>query len=228
MPTLTWQAYNLRDIDGDGKGDSWYARWGHKTVLLGRPLHEPGRPEPLPPVRPALPALAELERPRGRLPRAGRPRVRSERRRAGEGLRPDRLPGPPRVRHRARVRRRRGLPRPGRQPHVPLREQLLLAGLEARATIVSKTKQWRDLGRPEAALLGVQYLGNDDGAHRGAWRLRKAPAGRVDLRAHRPEAGRHAGATAASRSTGRRRSRLAGRRCSPRSRTSSGRASRRR
>ena len=25
LPTLTWQAYNLRDGDGDGKGDSWYA-----------------------------------------------------------------------------------------------------------------------------------------------------------------------------------------------------------
>ena len=29
LPTLTWQAYNLRDDDGDGKGDSWYARLGH-------------------------------------------------------------------------------------------------------------------------------------------------------------------------------------------------------
>ena len=28
MPTLTWQAYNLRDVDGDGKGDSWYAQLG--------------------------------------------------------------------------------------------------------------------------------------------------------------------------------------------------------
>ena len=26
-----------------------------------------------------------------------------------------------------------------------------------------KTKQWRDLGRPEAALIGVQYRGNDRG-----------------------------------------------------------------
>ena len=25
MPTLTWQAYNLRDKDDDGLGDSWYA-----------------------------------------------------------------------------------------------------------------------------------------------------------------------------------------------------------
>ena len=26
LPTLTWQAYNFRDDDGDGTADSWYAR----------------------------------------------------------------------------------------------------------------------------------------------------------------------------------------------------------
>jgi len=25
LPTLTWQAYNLRDDNGDGQGDTWYA-----------------------------------------------------------------------------------------------------------------------------------------------------------------------------------------------------------
>ena len=25
LPTLTWQAYNFRDDDGDGSADSWYA-----------------------------------------------------------------------------------------------------------------------------------------------------------------------------------------------------------
>ena len=25
LPTYTWQAYNLRDDDGDGRGDTWYA-----------------------------------------------------------------------------------------------------------------------------------------------------------------------------------------------------------
>src|SRR5919109_326079 len=38
LPTLTWQAYNRRDDDGDGKGDSWYADWKKRTVLLGRPF----------------------------------------------------------------------------------------------------------------------------------------------------------------------------------------------
>jgi hypothetical protein len=39
---------------------------------------------------------------------------------------------------------------------------------------IEKTKQWRDLGRPEAALIGVQYRGNDDGSNRGAWIVRDA------------------------------------------------------
>ena len=25
LPTNTWRAYNLRDADGDGTGDTWYA-----------------------------------------------------------------------------------------------------------------------------------------------------------------------------------------------------------
>jgi hypothetical protein len=41
---------------------------------------------------------------------------------------------------------------------------------------IEKTKLWRDLGRPEAALIGVQYRGNDRGTHRGAWLVRDAPA----------------------------------------------------
>ena len=42
--------------------------------------------------------------------------------------------------------------------------------------VVTKTKQWRDLERPEAALLGVQYRGNDSGEARGSWIVRDVPA----------------------------------------------------
>jgi hypothetical protein len=37
MPTSTWQAYNFYDADGDGWGDTWYARW--KTIVV-----DPTRP----------------------------------------------------------------------------------------------------------------------------------------------------------------------------------------
>ena len=72
------------------------------------------------------------------------------------------LLGPHGVRDKARVRRDAGLPRPRRQPGLPLGEQLLLGGAPAGG-ILPRTRLWRDMGRPEAALLGVQYRGNDDG-----------------------------------------------------------------
>ena len=36
---------------------------------------------------------------------------------------------------------------------------------------------YADLGRPEAALVGVQFFHNDEGEHRGAWIVRKSVAG---------------------------------------------------
>jgi N,N-dimethylformamidase beta subunit-like, C-terminal len=37
LPTLTWQAYNFEDENGDGWGDTWYASWDPQaTVRLGR------------------------------------------------------------------------------------------------------------------------------------------------------------------------------------------------
>jgi hypothetical protein len=37
IPTSTWAAYNFYDADGDGWGDTWYARWGTRHVDLTRP-----------------------------------------------------------------------------------------------------------------------------------------------------------------------------------------------
>ena len=34
---------------------------------------------------------------------------------------------------------------------------------------MTRVKQWRELGRPESGLIGVQYFANDDGSHRSAW-----------------------------------------------------------
>ena len=42
--------------------------------------------------------------------------------------------------------------------------------VEAGTTITRET-QWRDLGRPEASLIGVQYLANDRGEHQGLFQL---------------------------------------------------------
>ncbi len=43
MPTQTWQAYNFRDDDGDGRPDTWYAGNGN-VVHLFRPFLNRGVP----------------------------------------------------------------------------------------------------------------------------------------------------------------------------------------
>src|SRR4051794_31872969 len=43
LPTQTWQAYNFRDDDGDGRADTWYAGNGD-TARLARPFLDRGVP----------------------------------------------------------------------------------------------------------------------------------------------------------------------------------------
>jgi hypothetical protein len=38
--------------------------------------------------------------------------------------------------------------------------------------VMTRVAKWRDLGRPEAALIGVEYYHNDMGEHRGPWIVR--------------------------------------------------------
>ncbi len=44
VPTNTWQAYNFRDASGDGWGDSWYVGGASPTIDLRRPYIDPGLP----------------------------------------------------------------------------------------------------------------------------------------------------------------------------------------
>ena len=41
---------------------------------------------------------------------------------------------------------------------------------------MTRVAKWRDLGQPEAALIGVEYYHNDMGQHRGSWVVRAAAA----------------------------------------------------
>src|SRR5439155_7451519 len=45
--------------------------------------------------------------------------------------------------------------------------------IDLRNSVMTRVAEWRDLGRPEAALIGVQYRANDRGGHRGPWILRR-------------------------------------------------------
>jgi hypothetical protein len=42
--------------------------------------------------------------------------------------------------------------------------------------VMTRVAKWRDLGRPEASLIGVQYYRNDLGQHRGPWIIRPSAA----------------------------------------------------
>jgi hypothetical protein len=44
MPTNTWHAYNFYDADGDGFGDSWYVSWATNSVDVTRPHLNRGVP----------------------------------------------------------------------------------------------------------------------------------------------------------------------------------------
>src|SRR5207342_2591805 len=44
LPTNTWEAYNFRDVDGDGVGDTWYADPHYNGVDLTRPFLNRGVP----------------------------------------------------------------------------------------------------------------------------------------------------------------------------------------
>jgi hypothetical protein len=45
-----------------------------------------------------------------------------------------------------------------------------------RNGILKRTEPWRDLGRPEAALLGAQYRANDEGEHQAPFVVRDTEA----------------------------------------------------
>lgn len=45
LPTTTWHAYNFYDRNGDGFGDTWYSLWSQRRIDLARPHQRRGVPE---------------------------------------------------------------------------------------------------------------------------------------------------------------------------------------
>jgi hypothetical protein len=175
MPTLTWQAYNLRDDNGDGQGDSWYANWKIRTVRLARPFLNRGVPYSF--HRYDLPFLEWLDRTGKQVDVLSQADLEAA------------------SSSRALARAYRLIVFPGHHEYVTTREYDRIQGYRnlgghlmflsadnfcwrvvRHGRTIEKTRLWRDLGRPEAALIGVQYRGNDRGTHRGAWILRSTRA----------------------------------------------------
>ncbi len=157
LPTNTWQAYNFFDGNGDGKPDSWYANPDSATVGLSRPFLDAGVP----------PHYSGYDR--------GFVRWLSLEHRRPDVLTDDDL---------ERIATGDALAKAydlivfsGHEEYVTTHEYDIvqryrdlggnLAFLSAnnffyrvdrRGDTITRDGRWRDLGRPEAALIGAQYV----------------------------------------------------------------------
>jgi hypothetical protein len=166
LPTQTWQAYNFRDDDGDGRPDTWYAGNGD-VVHLFRPFLDRGVPFRF--RHYDLPFLHWLSRTGKQVDFLADGDL--------DHLSGDRLAASYDL-----------VVFPGHHEYVTTREydaaqryrdlggnlMFLSANnffwrIVRRGDTITRTERWRDLGRAEAGLIGVQYRGNDRGQHKGPW-----------------------------------------------------------
>jgi hypothetical protein len=170
MPTQTWQAYNFRDDNGDGTSDTWYAGWHTNKARLIRPFLDRGVP----------PHWKQYDAPFVRWIVHKHPGVDfisdAELRAVSSG--------------RALADAYTLIVFSGHHEYVTSHEydvvtqfrdlggnlMFLSANnffwkITIQGDVMTRVAQWRDLGRPEASLIGVQYRANDRGGHRGAWIL---------------------------------------------------------
>jgi hypothetical protein len=173
VPTLTWQVYNFRDDDGDGLADSWYAGKRLDTVRLGRPHLDRGVPYGFRFHLGFLKWLHWTGRSADFLSQWDLERVE-----APETLR----------------RAYDLVIFAGHHEYVTTAEYDLVEGyrdlggnlmflsannyfwrVERRGDVLVKDERWRDTGRPEAALVGVQYVAYQR-APRAPWVARPSKA----------------------------------------------------
>lgn len=167
MPTNTWQAYNFYDRNGDGWGDTWYAG-GTQAVELDRPYRDRGVP----------PRFKSYDRAFLRwLARTGKtPDFAAdddlETFATGDVLRAayDLVVFPGHSEYMTAhaydvIARYRDLG--GRL--VFLSANNFFWKVETNGSTLRRVKLWRDDGRPEASLCGVQYRANDDGTRQGPY-----------------------------------------------------------
>jgi hypothetical protein len=175
LATNTWAAYNFADEDGDGWGDSWYVTGRHRSVDLRRPFLDFGVPFRFRDWD--LEFVAWLNR-------TGR---------TVDFLSDDDLDGVPSGDELAR--RYDLVVFPGHEEYVTPHEYdvieryrnvggnlafLAANNLYRRVDRIGQTLErrapWRKLGRPESAVVGVQYVGSDHGQRQAAYTVTGAVA----------------------------------------------------
>lgn len=172
MPTQTWQAYNHRDDNGDGKADTWYACACQHTARLGRPFLDRGTPPHFKYYE--IPFLRWLSRTHPDVDIISDAELKAT---SGHQL----------------ADAYSLLIFSGHHEYVTTHEFDAVTDFRNRGgnliflsannfywkivihgRVMYRVIKWRDLGRPEAALLGVEYFHNDSGEHRGDWIVRNA------------------------------------------------------
>jgi hypothetical protein len=175
LPTNTWQAYNFQDADGNGYGDTWYAGPPNGHVDLGRTYIARGVPPRF--YRYDLPFLHWLYwsgKSAEFISDSDFAQIASGDELAKaydlvlfEGHEEYVLPHEYDVTQRFR----------------DLGGNLMFLSANNFFWKVGKTKQvlqkigrWRDAGRPEAALIGIEYRANDDGQRQGLFTVQNSAA----------------------------------------------------
>jgi hypothetical protein len=171
---MTWQAYNFHDDDRNGTLDTWYA--GQRHARLGRPYENRG----------VIPHYKYYDQPFLRWLIA-----------AGRDV--DYLADADLARASASGRQLAKsydlIIFSGHHEYVTPHEYDIVTAYRDRGgnlmflsannffwrtvksgKVMTRTNKWRDVGRPESALIGVQYFDNDAGEHRGPWIVRDVPA----------------------------------------------------
>jgi hypothetical protein len=162
IPTNTWQAYNFRDQDGNGWGDTWYAKGAQSTVRIGRAFLRRGVP-----------------------PQYRKYDLGFLRWVAQHGKQPDYLTETDLevLENGDTLARLYDLVIFGGHTEYATTKEMDLVqryrdlggnliflsannffwNVRRQGHVLTRTRKWRDLGRPESALIGVQYRANDDG-----------------------------------------------------------------
>jgi hypothetical protein len=175
LPTNTWQAYNFEDVDGNGYGDTWYAGPPNSSVKLSRAYTARGAPPRF--YRYDLPFLhwfywsgktAEF------ISDSDFDLISS-----GDDL----------------ARAYDLVVFEGHEEYVTSHEYDVVARyrdlggnlmflsannffwkVDKKGQTLRKIGKWRDVGRPEAALIGAQYRANDDGQRQGLFSVTNGAA----------------------------------------------------
>jgi hypothetical protein len=175
LPTNTWQAYNFQDADGNGWGDTWYVGPSAAPITLRTQLHRPFLDRGVPPHFANYDAdflhwAAWWDHPADYL-------SDSDLERFGSGAQLARLyrlvvfaGHEEYVTSRAYELVRRFRNRGGNL--MFLSADNFYWRVVRRGNVIRRDTSWRNLGRPEAALIGVQYSAYDGGAHQGPYVVR--------------------------------------------------------